>query len=179
MTSLKQILGATALVAVTSVVAAAQTDFGSPLGAGAGVGGAVAPFGVPGAAGAGTAGGLSGGGAIGLNNARATFANAGSNGVTVTNPAGGNVNLPQAAAQALGAALGGSASPAQVTALTNAGVPAGLVTALAALGSNPSMGALTRAITAYNAAIDALPAGATPSPALLAVRQALFAASAQ
>lgn len=177
MTSLKQILSATALVAVTSVVAAAQSDFGSPIGAGAGLGGAVAPFGVPGAAGrAGAA--LSGPAAAGLARARAAFANAGANGVSVTNPAGGNVNLPQAAAQALGAALGGSVTPAQAAALANAGVPAGLTTALAALGSNPSMGSLSRAIAAFNAAIDAAPAG-TPAPALLAARQALFAASAR
>lgn len=185
MTSFKQLFGAAALVAVTTVVASAQTDFGSPLGAGAGLGGSVAPFGVPGAAGGGTARGLTGPGATGLNNARAAFANAGSNGVSVMNPAGGNVNLPQAAAQALGAVLGGTATPAQVTAFANAlsGVPAGAATALAnalqAFGSSPNGATLSRAIAAYNAAIDALPAGSNPPPALLAVRQALFAASAQ
>jgi hypothetical protein len=183
MTLSKHLLAAAALVAMASTVAIAQTDFGSPLGAGAGVGGAVAPFGVPGAAGSGTAAGLTGPGAVGLANARAAFASAASNGVTVPNPAGGNVTLAQDAALALGAVLGGSATPAQSAALANAltGVPAArataLVTALASLGSNASIGNLGNAISQYNAAIDALPAGALPAPAMHAVRQALFAAS--
>lgn len=182
MTMTKKLFAALALTAAVSTVGAAQTDFGSSLGAGAGVGGAVAPLGLPGGNGGGS-GGISGAGAQGLANARAAFMNATGGGVNVTNPSGGSVVLPQAAAQALGAVLGGSPTAAQSSALATAFGPApaaqanALVTALAALGSNASFGALVNAVQAYNAAIDALPAGANPSPALLAARQALFAAS--
>lgn len=183
MTLSKNLLAAAALVAMASTAAVAQTDFGSPLGAGAGVGGAVAPNGVPGAAGSGSAAGLTGPGAAGLANARAAFMNAASNGVTVPNVAGGNVTLPQDVARALGAVLGGNATPAQASALANAltGVPAArataLVAALGALGANGSLGNLGNAISQYNGSIDALPAGAMPAPAMHAIRQALFAAS--
>jgi len=183
MTLTKNLLAAAALVAMASTVAVAQTDFGSPLGAGAGVGGAVAPNGVPGAAGAGTAAGLTGPGAAGLANARAAFMNAASTGVIVPNVAGGNVTLSQEVARALGAALGGNATAAQSATLANAltGVPAArataLVAALGALGSNGSNANLTASISQYNGSVDALPAGALPAPAMHAIRQALFAAS--
>jgi hypothetical protein len=181
MTKTKQILAALALVASASSIAVAQTDFGSPIGAGAGLGAAVAPLGVPGGNGPGGTAGLSGNGAQGLANARAAFMNATGGGATVQNPAGGTVTVPQAAAQALGGVLGGNPTAAQVSTLTsalNAGsASAPLVQALQALGGNASTANLGRAIAAFNAAVDATPAGANPSPALLAVRQALAAAS--
>lgn len=181
MTMTKNLLAALALTAAVSTVGFAQTDFGSALGAGAGVGGAVAPLGMPG----GDAGvrGLSGAGSQGLANARAAFMNVTSAGRSVSNPAGGTVNLSQAAAQALGAVLGGSPSAAQSSALATAlsPVPAGaantLVAALTALGGSGSFGDLVSAVQAFNAAIDAMPAGANPSPAMLAAREALFAAA--
>lgn len=181
MTMTKKILAAAALVALASSAAVAQTDFGSPIGAGAGMGGAVAPLGVPGGAGGG--GAMSGAGAAGLANARAAMMNAGSNGVSVPNPAGGNVTVPQAAAQALGAVLGGNPTAAQRSAVLSAlsPVPASaanaLTGALQALGANPSGANLGRAIAAFNAAIDALPAGQNPPAALLGARLALSQAS--
>ncbi len=183
MTMTKKLLAALALTAAVSTVGVAQTDFGSAIGAGAGLGGAVAPLGLPGGGGPDGTAGLSGVGAQGLANARAAFMNATGGGATVTNPAGGTVVVPQAAAQALGAVLGGSPTAAQSSTLASAFGPTpatqanGLVTALAALGRNGSFANLVSAVQAYNAAIDALPAGQNPSPALLAARQALFAAS--
>ncbi|MEX2181696.1 MAG: hypothetical protein WD771_06605 [Gemmatimonadaceae bacterium] len=184
-TNSKQFLAALALVALGSTVAVAQTDFGSPIGSGGGLGGSVAPLGVPNAENmpGGASRALSGPAAAGLATARASLMNAGTGGVTVTNPAGGTVTVPQAAARGLGAVLGGNPTPAQVSAFTSAltGVPAGsstaLTNALRAFGANANFNTLTAAVRAYNAAIDALPAGATPPPALLAVRNALAAAS--
>ncbi len=180
MTNLKKILAALALVAASSSLAMAQTDFGSPIGAGAGLGGTVAPFY------SGTAGsGLTGTGVSGLNSARNAFANATGANVVVTNPAGGNVNVPTNLVQALAAVLGGAPSPAQFSSVVNSleGVPgnlaSALVTALQTLGATPNYPNLVRAVQAYNAAIDALPAGTNPSPGLLAIRSALFQASRQ
>jgi hypothetical protein len=181
MTLSKKLLAAFALVATASSAAVAQTDFGSPLGAGAGVGGAVAPLGHPGGGG-GSGGGLSGNGMSGLANARASFMNAGAGGVSIPNPAGGTVNLSQSLARALAAVMGGNPTPAQVSELTAAiggSGAAGLVQALTALGRGASMAALGSAVRAFNGAVDGTPAGSTPSPALLAVRQALAAASRQ
>ena len=185
MTNSKKVLAALALVAMSAAVAVAQSDFGSPLGAGAGVGGSVAPLGLPGGGpGAGAPGaGLSGAGAQGLANARAAFLNATGGGATVANPSGGTVVVPQAAARALAGVLGGTPTADQTSAVTTALAPVpassagALVRALAALGANANHGTLTAAVAAYNAAVDALPAGATPSPALLAARSALAAAS--
>jgi hypothetical protein len=182
MTNFKKIFAALALVAASSTVAMAQTDFGSPIGAGGGLGGTIAPF-VPGLAGAGTAPGLTGNGATGLNNARNAFGNAGGPNVRLVNPAGGNVNVPTNVVQALAGVLSGAPSANQVSVVTNSmtGVPAStasaLVTALTSLGATPNFPNLVRAVQAYNAAIDALPAGTEPPPALAAVRQALFQAS--
>ncbi len=182
MTNFKKIFAALALVAASSTVATAQTDFGSPIGAGGGVGGSVAPF-VPGLAGTGTAPGLSGNGAAGLNNARNAFANAGGPNASVENPAGGNVSVPTNVVQALAGVLSGSPTSTQVSVVTSsmAGVPAAsasaLVTALQTLGGTPNLPNLRNAVAAYNAAIDALPAGTNPPPALIAVRSALFQAS--
>lgn len=177
MTLSKKILAAVALVAMASSAAVAQTDFGSPLGAGAGMGGAVAPLGHPGGGGG---AGLPGAGGSGLANARANFMNAGAGGVSIPNPAGGNVSLSQDVARALGAVMGGNPTGAQISAATAAiggSGAAALVQALAALGRGPSMGTLGNAISAYNAAVDGSPGN--PSPALLAVRQALAAGSRQ
>ena len=143
MTNSKKVLAALALVAMSSTVALAQSDFGSPLGAGAGMGGSVAPLGIPGGGPGGVApgGGLTGPGAAGLANARSSFLNATGGGVSVSNPSGGTVTVPQAAARALGAVLGGAPTSAQVNALTTAltGLPAS------------SAGALVRALSAFGA----------------------------
>lgn len=186
MTNSSKVLAALALVAMSATIVLAQpTDAGSPMGAGAGLGASVAPLGLPGGGtGRGAPGGaLSGAGSQGFANSRAAFMNAASTGVSVTNPAGGTMTLPQAAARALGGVLGGSPTPAQTTALTNAltGVPASsagaLVRAMTAFGANANFGSLSTAVAAFNAAVNALPAGAAVPPALLAVRQALAAAS--
>jgi uncharacterized phage infection (PIP) family protein YhgE len=103
----------------------------------------------------------------------------------MTNPAGGNLNVPTSVVQALAGILSGAPTAAQLSTFTSAlaGVPAtasaALVAALQALGSRGSFPNLVRAVSAYNAAVDALPAGTTPPPALAAVRLALFQASRQ
>lgn len=161
MTNMKNVLSALALVAALASSAVAQSSEGSgPGGLGGGLGGSLG-LGVPGGGG----GGL--GGASGFRNATGS--------VSVNSPAGGSVTIARATAQALGAVLSNSSTAAQRQALATefgAGGPA-LVEALVALGSNPSSATLVAAVNAYNAAVDALPAGATPTPALLAARQAL------
>lgn len=168
MTNMKNVLSALALVAALASSAVAQSSEGSgPGGLGGGLGGSIG-LGVPG-----NTGGSAGGGAGG---AAGAFLNA-SGSVSVNNPAGGSVSISQATAQALGAVLSNSSTAAQRQALATeigAGGPA-LVEALVALGSNPSSATLVAAVNAYNAAVDALPAGATPTPALLAARQVLAA----
>ena len=182
MTNFKKIFAALALVAASSTVATAQTDFGSPIGAGGGLGGTIAPF-VPGLAGSGSAPGLTGNGAAGLNNARNAFANAGGPNLRITNPGGGNINVPTNIVQALAAVLAGTPTSTQSSIVSNGltGVPsavsASLVTALTALGATPNFPNLVRAVSAYNAAVDALPAGAELPPTLAAIRLALFQAS--
>ena len=184
MTNSKKIFAALALVAASSSVAMAQTDFGSGMGAGAGAGGAFATF-APGLAGTGTAPGLTGNGATGLSTARAAFSNASGSNFRVVNPGGGNIDVPTNVVQALSAVLGGAPSATQTSIVTNSlvGVPSSaattLVAALQALGASPSFATLTRATSAYNAAIDALPAGTQPPAALAAIRSALFQASKQ
>jgi hypothetical protein len=182
MTNFKKIFAALALVAVSSSQVMAQTDFGSPIGAGAGLGGTVAPFSV------GTSGsvvGLSSNGATGLNSARSAFANATGASLVVSNPAGGNVNVPTNLVQALAAVLRGSPTASQFSTVVNSleGVPGTLATALVralqTLGAAPNFPNLVRAVQAYNVAIDALPSGANPSPGLIAIRSALSQASRQ
>ena len=167
MTNMKNVLSALALVAALASSAVAQSSEGSgPGGLGGGLGGSIG-LGVPGNTGGSAGGGLGGAGG---------FLNATGN-VSVNNPAGGTVSISQATAQALGAVLSNSSTAAQRQALAaeiGAGGPA-LVEALVALGSNPSSATLVAAVNAFNAAVDALPAGATPTPALLAARQVLAA----
>lgn len=174
MKNFKQLFAAFALVAAASSVSAAQSDFGSPLGGGSGVGGAVAPLGLPSVANQ-----VPPSARDGWARSQQNFASAPAVGVRVINPAGGTVNLPQNVAQALGAVMGGSGSEAQRGAVAAAIGPNGasVADALAALGANPSMAALGRAIAAYNAAVDAIPAGQAPSAALMAARQALWSIS--
>lgn len=184
MTTTTKFFSALAAVALGATVLTAQppTDVGTT-GTGAGVGGSIAPLGLPGARGGGGGNALSGAGASGLAGARANFMRAGAGGATVTNPMGGTVVVPQAAALALGAVLGGSPTTAQTATLTTAlgGIPAGpvgaLVRALTAFGGNSSHTTLSAATTAYNNAVAALPTGTPVPPALLAIRQALLAAA--
>jgi hypothetical protein len=185
--NLKKVLAAAAISATFASVAMAQTDGGGP-GSGGGFGGSVAPLGLPGTpAGGGTTGRgtLSGPGLSGLAGARANFLNSAAAGLMIPNPAGGQVNVPQPVARALGAVLGGNATPAQLSAVGGAltGVPAAsataLTNALTAFGRSANFATLSAAVSAYNNAVNALPAGATPSPALLAIRNALQAASRQ
>ncbi len=187
MTKTSNVLAALALVAMSSSVVLAQTgtDGGSPIGGGAGLGAAVAPLGLPGGVGPGSGGGnqLPATGTAGLSAARGSFMTAPPAGVTVPNPLGGTATVPQPAAQALGAVLGGNPTTAQTSALTTAlgGIPAGpagnLVRALGTFAGNPNHGTLTAATTAFNNAVAALPANAPVPPALLAIRQALAAAA--
>jgi len=187
MTNFKKLFAALALVAVGSTVAMAQTDFGSPIGAGAGVGGAVAPF-LPGAraAGRGAAARPLGAGLGGrIAAVGGILSNSPAAGVLVVNPAGGNVVLSQNIAQALGAVLGGSPTAAQTSTVSAglAGVPSGasqaLLTALQTFGTSGTRGNYVAAINAYNAAVAAVPAvpgGQPMPPALLAIRAALAGA---
>jgi hypothetical protein len=118
--------------------------------------------------------GVLGGGAFNLAGAEFLDANCD---VSVNNPAGGTVTISQPIAQALGAVLNNSSTAEQRAALAAATGNGGqaLVNALVALGINPSGKRLTAAVNAYNAAVDALPADATPTPALLGARQVLAA----
>ncbi|MBM3885607.1 MAG: hypothetical protein FJ361_07150 [Gemmatimonadetes bacterium] len=155
---------AASLLAAAVSSAGAQTD--NPVsGSGPSLGGSVAPFGVP-------AGGFSG-----LAGTAGSLSSA-SGGLRVTNPGtGGSVVVPANVAQSIGGVLSGNPSPAQVATATEAfgGTPAAaaLVSALAAMGANPTPGTVTAAIQAYNAAVQALPAGGSPSPGLLAARSVL------
>lgn len=167
MTSIKKLLGAAALVAASSTMLAAQSDFGSPTGAGAGLGGAVAPY-LPmtGAA----------AGAIANTPAVSNLANAGAGGATVPNPAGGTVNVPQAVAQGIAAMLTGTATAGQVASVQGAlgitgAAATNLMSALQAMGAQGNHGALVRATAAFNQAIRA--SSGTPSPAMLAIRSTL------
>lgn len=182
MTNYKKIFAALALLATASTVATAQTDFGSPLGAGSGVGGAVAPLGLPsglGIAGAASSRPMPPAFQRGISSARAVFAGAPAGGTRLTNPAGGSVVVSQSISQALGGVLGGAPSPAQTSALSGAlgGVPASsataLVTALQAMGANGSRGNLAAVVNAFNAALDAIPAGQPVPTALIAIRAAV------
>lgn len=147
MTNMKNVLSALALVAALATTAAAQgSEGGGPGGLGGGLGGASA------------------------------LLNASGN-VSIINPAGGSVTISQAIAQALGAVLSNSSTPEQRAALATAigAGGQGLVNALVALAGNPSSATLVNAVNAYNSAVDGVPAGGTPAPALLAARQALAA----
>lgn len=173
MSHTRVLMAAALLLGLGSTASFAQTDFGSPVGAGGGLGASVAPLGV---------GGVIRSAAFapaGFSNARAAFVNATGGGAQVNSPAGGTVTVPTPAAQALGAVLSGSATPAQLQTL-NAALGGGttngaLVSALQALGASPSAAALNNAITAYNTAIRATPAGQTPSATMVAVRSVLAA----
>lgn len=186
MTNFKTLFTALAFLAIGSTVATAQTDFGSPIGAGAGMGGATAPFLPRGII-------MSGGGGAAANQVppgiaariagvRGILSGSPSSGVRVASPAGGTVVLSQSISQALGGVLGGSPTAAQTSALSAglAGVPAGavatLMTALQVFGSSGTMGSRSAAASAYNAAVDAVPAGQPIPPALLAIRAALAGA---
>lgn len=162
--SIKPMFLAVTLLAAAAASAGAQTD--NPVsGSGPSLGGSVAPFGVPGAGFSGLAG-----------TAGALLSASG--GLSVSNPGtGGSVAVPANVAQAIGGVLSGNPTPAQVATATEAfgGTPAAaaLVSALAAMGGNPNPGTVTAAIQAYNAAVQALPAGGSPSPGLLAARSVL------
>ncbi len=184
MINFKKIVSAIALVAVASTSAMAQTDFGSPIGAGAGVGGTIAPF-LPGARGGArnaralaraNARPMPAGIANRISGVRGVLTNSPTNGVRVVSPAGGTVILSQSISQALGAVLGGAPTAGQTSTLTGAGVPSALATALQAYGTSPTRGAHSAAVTAYNAAVGAIPEGQAIPPALLAVRAALAGA---
>jgi putative hemolysin len=168
---LKNTLLGAVLLSALSTAAAAQTDFGSALGAGAGAGAAIAPLGVPRAAQAGMAA------------ARAAFlAAAGGGDVAVSNPAGGTVMVPSATAvliadvlaggpsspgaSSLAQVLGGGAASPQSTAL---------VTALGNMGTNPTAATVRAAISAFNALVSA-GGGAEPSAGALGVRAAIVQA---
>lgn len=180
MTNFNKIVSAFALVAVASTSAMAQTDFGSPIGAGSGVGGAIAPH-LPGndirnPAARNAARPLPPGIRDRIAGVRSTLANSPTAGIRVVSPAGGTVVLSQSISQALAGVLSGSPTPAQLSAVIAAGVPSSVATALQAYGTTLTRGAHGAAVNAYNAAIDALPAGQQASPALLAVRAFLAGA---
>lgn len=160
----KKILFAAAVVAVASSTASAQTDNPNP-GTGPALGGSVAPLGVPGA------------GFSGLAGTAGVFASA-SGGLTVPNPGtGADVFVPGNVATAIGGLLGGSPSPDQRSTAREAfggtAAAGALVDALVAMGSNANASTVTAAVTAYNAAVQALPAGQNPGPGLLAARSVL------
>lgn len=179
-------------LALGAVSAQAQTpgagsDVTGPGGGGGGITGAVAPVGLPAA----------GGNAAVIPTAPSAPVNAAVSGaatslgtappggsISVPNPAGGTVSVPQATGSLISAVLatGSAGSVAALsTALTASGVASGQATALAdalgQMGTSPSFANVVSAVQAYNAAIAATPAGQTPSPAILAIRAVLVAAS--
>lgn len=83
---------------------------------------------------------------------------------------------------ALAAVVAGGASPQAIASLTTAlggGTAAGaLAQALATLGSTPTPQSAVAAIIAFNAAVDAAPAG-SPPPAMDAARQLLISLGAK
>ncbi|MFZ9898100.1 MAG: hypothetical protein ACO3F5_01525 [Gemmatimonadaceae bacterium] len=93
--------------------------------------------------------------------------------------------VPQATGSLISAVLAtgstGSVS-ALSTSLTASGLSSGQATALAEalgqMGTSPSFENVVSAVQAYNAAVAATPPGQTPSPAVLAIRAVLVAASA-
>lgn len=159
----KTILFAAAVVAVASSTASAQTDNPGP-GSGPALGGSVAPLGVPGPGFAGLAG-------------TARIFAAASGGLTVPNPAGGDVLVPGDIATAIGGLLSGNPSEEQRAKAREAfgGTTAAgaLVDALVAMGSSANANTVAAAVTAYNTAVQSLPAGQNPGPGLLAVRSIL------
>ena len=163
--TMKKLLVAATAVALLSAPAVAQTDVGSPIGGGAGLGGSVAPLGVP------------GGAASSFSALASEFSNSDDDGVEVVNPAGGTATLPAAAARAIGALLSGNGTAAdvQTAAAAFGGTPAAtaLANALQAMGNSLSPETAAAAVNAHNAAVDALPAGANPGPGLMASRQVL------
>jgi hypothetical protein len=166
------------------------SDFSGPGGAGGGTGGSLG-IGVPGGnagsgagsttgTGTGTATGggapITGGG--GVSTVGSGFAR-NTGGITLT-VGGASVTVPASVVQAVGQTLSAptpQATTAFVDLLTAGGVPgapsSALGQALSALGSTPTFATLVNAVQAYNAAVQALPAGASPPPALLAARAAL------
>lgn len=166
-------IAAALLIAVASSAAVAQgsSDAGGVGGAGSAVGSAMAPVGLPGNVSAG--GPQYAASQATTANARAAFLNA-TGAVPVSSPAGGTVSMSQSDARALGALLqGGGSSPAVEAAFGGTPQGAALARALSTMGSDPYNVNVNNAIVAYNAAIVALPAGATPSPMMLAARQTL------
>ena len=183
MTKTKHILAAFALVAASSTALVAQgSDFGSPLGAGAGVVGSVTSLGRGPVARPFTSIPVSPRGIGAFGAFRSTLTSA-SGRTLIISTRGGNAPLPANVAQALGAVAGGAPTPTQLSTYTGAltGVPAGaasaLATALQTLGANPTFANVVAATNAYNAAVDGLPAGAPMPPALAATRFALFQAA--
>jgi len=166
-------------VAVVEAQSGAGSDFTGVGAAGASFGASSAPLGLPSGA---LAGPLTSAGSAGLSGVATTFGNPGAGGLSISNPAGGTVTVSPSTARAIAAVLtGGGASAAQSLQgiLVGEGVSAGAATALAnalaALGSNPSLGNLAAAVSAFNASVDAGPS--SPGPAMLAVRFALASAS--
>lgn len=151
----KKIFLASALVATVSSVAAAQTDFGSPMGAGAGLGASTAPRGIPN---------------LQFSPARALFFQVIAD-VQIANPAGGVVTVPMPAAQALGAALMGNGSATTAETLTQAlgGGPNAnsAVNAFIAWAGNQTFPSLVSAVQAYNTYVTG---NNSPPPAALAIR---------
>lgn len=169
------------------------SDFSGVGGAGGGTGGSLG-IGVPGGTsgsgtGTGTGTGGTGGsapvtGGGGVSTVGSSLAG-NTGGITLT-VGGAQVNVPAAAVQAVGQALATPTPQAAanfVSLLQAGGVPSAPSTALGqaltALGSTPTFANLVSAVQAYNAAVQALPAGAAPPAALLAARAALVQLSSQ
>lgn len=179
------IAGALVTATAAAQTAGAGSDVSGPGGGGGGLGGAIAPIGVP-STGGGTTSPTSPTAAptpaatSAISGLSSSLSSAPAGGVTFASPGGGTVTVPQAVAQTLGAVLGGG-SPSSVAALTSTLSAGGLGTqsagalsnALGALGATPNFANYVSAVQSFNAAIASLPAGSTPSPALLAVRAAL------
>jgi len=113
--------------------------------------------------------------AANVNGVATSFA-AGANVSTTIN--GVRVSVPQAASQQVGQVLSGDAGATTAfgTALTGsigAGPAGALAQALATLGATPTFDNLVAAVAAYNAAVEALPAGTAVPAELLAARAAL------
>ncbi len=174
---MKRIFAVGAMALLIAGTAQAQggsgSDHSGPGGAGAGVGGSLGAF-LPTPS---TGGGGMGGGPTGNNvNGVSTSFQAGGN--VTTTVGGATVPVPATAAAQVGGTLSGNAtqSAAFVSGLSGtigSGPATALAQALQALGASPSFLTLVAAVNAYNAAVNALPAGAQPPAQLLAARAAL------
>lgn len=159
------VVGASLLVGLSSAAQAQfLTDAGSPLGAGGGLSGSVINF----------YGGATGNYVVGLGNAWNHRAGWGDN-QSFPGPDGSIVNVNAADFAAVAGVLRNGSSGVATAAAAFGGTPAAtaLAQAFATLGQAQTAAAAIDAIRAYNAALDALPAGQAVPPVFAVARYTL------